>query len=86
MKIQDALKETGKVYLSSESEYYAMEGGDSLNWISKRTKDVDSNVPYVLIVSDQWHPYHEEKEIRPYAAGELWELNEHAKFTVTTNE
>jgi hypothetical protein len=72
MLIQEALKETGKAFLSIESEYYAMEGGDSLNWISKKTSTIDSNVPFVLIMSDQWQPYHEVEEIRPEKAGELW--------------
>ena len=77
MKIQDALKPTGKAspkgcmwYIEKvpESDYQyrcIYQDGDELH-------DEGKTIDIHHMLRDDWQPYHDKKEIRPEKAGELW--------------
>lgn len=70
--IQDAIKETGKIQHSNLENIYAKEDEwGVLHWYS-----INDTSPVLVklsdILSDNWQPYPNKKEIRPERAGELW--------------
>lgn len=72
MYIQDALKETGKIQHSNLEHIYAKEDEwGVLHWYS-----LNDTSPVLVklsdILSDNWKPYPDKKEIRPEREGELW--------------
>ncbi|MCK5609774.1 hypothetical protein KAR91_48330 [Candidatus Pacearchaeota archaeon] len=96
MNIQDALKETGKARKKSNLAEYAFldKSEDSVRheifWFVDGEKE--SHVQFEDLFNDDWQPYHEEKEIRPDSAGELWRHEQggtfytHAKSYNTNSE
>lgn len=80
MKIQDALKVTGKAnhlrVCGAHAEVKFRDGVQSLVWVYHELPQVadeaDELVAFGIQHSDEWGPYHEKKEIRPEGAGELW--------------
>ena len=80
MLIQDALKPTGKAVLSG-SDDFAQEHDDELMWcrIAGDAIGILACVGWKDVAMNDWQPYHEEKEIKPEKAGELWEHKSHGK-------
>lgn len=73
MKVEKALEENGKIVATVYTDCYAMlDGGGRLCWWYKETHKLYKPVCLAAILGDYWLPYHEEKEIRPEKAGELW--------------
>lgn len=92
MNIQDALDKSKKIVIpgsTAERNYASIGESGRLRWYYKRKDAPNEGGDYVsldMILSENWQPYHEVKEIRPYAAGELWEMSSHAKFFVIADE
>ena len=78
MNIEEVLNETGKAQNESnlcngETGYIAWHG-DVLYWFDRKSGIRRHQVTHKEIF-DSYQPYHEEKEIRPENAGELWKNN-----------
>ena len=79
MKVQDALKPTGKAidkrnkdaHIEVRFEY----GANYLIWVNNKTGEYEGRLSYEAHFIEDWQPYHEVKEIRPEKAGELWQKN-----------
>ena len=87
MKIEEALKETGKAVRTVHADNYAAIksfslskvkplGGDRLYWYDIKTGEENSPAQLSAILAGDWQSYHEEKAIRPEKAGELWRNKE----------
>ena len=84
MKIEEALKETGKAIYPDQTDVYVEvrfdNGANYLVWVNTEDNEIDGRVAgeeggkvaYEMHFKDNWQPYHEVKEIRPENAGELW--------------
>ena len=73
MKIEEALKETGKAFLEDfESSYVEINEEGYLAWYNMKNQRELDKVEFECIVDNCWQSYHEVKEIRPEKAGELW--------------
>ena len=73
MNIQDALKENRKVTLPIyDDNYYVSEAGANLRLWNSKEKITIRELYISELLSSDWLPYHEEKEIRPEKPGELW--------------
>lgn len=87
MRIQYALKETGKARKEDNEAEYAYliltENSDrhDLVWYEKGMPS--ENVHYEDFLGDDWQPYHEIKEIRPEKAGELWKDDNRELYFIT---
>jgi hypothetical protein len=84
MNILDALEETGKACVEGKfDEYCATENADGpLEWRRRIDGTFVCHVGLACILHSVWIPYHEEKEIRPEKAGELWEHEKGGSFFV----
>jgi hypothetical protein len=71
MNIQDALKETGKAECDEDGYVFVDEYG-ILRWYDTVNNTDTGAAELNEILNSDWLPYHEEKEIRPEEAGELW--------------
>ena len=84
MNIQEALKETGKATVEpNHLSSYVQMSNLVLMWYEIGINNADGPVALEVILGDNWQPYHEEKEIRPEKAGELWEWTDgyyHTEF------
>lgn len=74
MKIEEALKETGKVLgPNKDAKCYAMVSPDGpLQWFYFKDNKPACAVGFLKITTDNWQPYHEVKEIRPEKENEVW--------------
>ena len=84
MKIQEALKPTGKATYQGQTDVYVEirfdNGANYLVWVNTEDNEIDGRVAgeeggrvaYEMHFKDNWQPYHEVKEIRPEKAGEVW--------------
>ena len=80
MKVQKALKETGKARRDKwgEKEYIYKKGMYFIDNTGEPFNRED-------ITADVWQPYHEVKEIRPEKAGELWQLWKDVYYHTVSN-
>jgi hypothetical protein len=91
MDIREALKETGKAVHGGFASYqegyswYVERIGCDLVWRTGAGVKRE-NATFLEITRDDWQPYHEEKEIRPEKAGELWETKTGFKLFVYRGE
>ena len=71
MKLQDALKPTGKARLSTwHDEAYVYLKNNKI--YLKGTAGYDKPYSSEVIIWDDWEPCHEVKEIKPEEPGETW--------------
>ena len=76
MNIQDALKETGAAIIEGLEGWIHWNSLDSCFYMNFNHGDIRKySLSKADIEEDNWLPYHEEKEIRPEKAGELWRYN-----------
>ena len=80
MLIQDALKETGKARKEDCSIGFVMKNEKGHLIFFNEDGVADGYVVLSAIMSDNWQPYHEVKEIRPEVTGEVWENPHKEKF------
>lgn len=77
MKVQDALKPTGKAIDKRNRDAYIEVrfecGANYLIWVNNKTGEYEGRLSYEAHFIEDWQPYHEEKEIRPEEPGETWE-------------
>lgn len=85
MKIKKALEPTGKAEGCNSFLYrYAMLNGQgALYWYERKYHKEIGAVNLHTLLTINWQPYHDKKEIRPEKAGELWCLNERGFWYVT---
>jgi hypothetical protein len=82
MKVEEAREVNGKIVATVYTDCYAMlDGGGRLCWWYKETHELHKPVCLAAILGDYWLPYHEEKEIRPEKAGELWDSGKEKYIT-----
>lgn len=87
MKIQNAMKETGKaVHRDSEDCYIQLDNDGRPEWVhSESCEDDLVTVPQLShILDSNWQPYLPKEEIRPKEAGELWEWEDRLVFICET--
>jgi hypothetical protein len=89
MKIEEALKETGKAYLP-EAEFpnfiYVFVDRDG-NHVWMNVDGQHEGLLFDYGSRNDWLPYHEEKEVRPEETGELWVycVNSYPHFVTKDN-
>jgi hypothetical protein len=76
MIIQDALKPTGKAECDEDGYVFVDEYG-ILRWYDTVNNTATGAAELNEILNSDWLPYHEEEEIRPEKAGELWQQTDH---------
>lgn len=83
MKIQEALKPTGKATIGGTENHWHIQW-DSVENRFYKTHENGKIEKYKIrlkaLMRDDWQPYHEVKEIRPEKAGELWLSNNDTIF------
>jgi len=82
MNIKEALDPTGKAICEEYPRYYARWEGTNLQLFLKEKDVYIGLLAHDKILSDDWQPYHEEKEIVPQASGEVWSHGGIKYFTV----
>jgi hypothetical protein len=86
MNLQDALKENRKVTLPIyDDNYYVSEAGPNLRLWNSTEKTTVRELYVSELLSNDWLPYPEEKEIRPEKAGELWRHDATTDYFHTDN-
>ena len=76
MKVQDALKPTGKAIDKRNRDAHIEVrfecGANYLIWVNNKTSEYEGRLSYEAHFIEDWQPYHEVNEIRPEKAGEVW--------------
>ncbi|MCK5603539.1 hypothetical protein KAR91_16765 [Candidatus Pacearchaeota archaeon] len=82
MKSEEALRETGKAKRSCwhDGAYIWLDEHGQFLFVGPNKKQSGYNLKAIL--DNEWYPHHEEKEIRPENAGELWVFGKVHTMTV----